>query len=75
MTNGSIIEAAKDFSVGNKAFLENFSKKEEPQNGIREGTNASLDAHDLLVSFNRLDTRYTRAWFNDEANFGSGGSP
>lgn len=64
--NISISEAGKDLSIVKNAFLEKFPKKEEPQDVIREVTNASFDERDMLETHYRPDALYTRAVFNDK---------
>lgn len=67
---GSIDEAGRDYLQVRAAFLEKFSKKQEPQENIREATDAVLHEKDLLPSLERLDVLCSRAGFNAEAKFG-----
>lgn len=67
--NGAISEAGKHFPVEKKEFLERNAKKEKPQDGFKEATDASLDKYDFLVWLDRFDALYTRAAFNDKDRF------
>lgn len=50
--------------------MERFARSKEPQDVIREATDASLDETNYLQSLDCLDALYTRAGFNEETKFG-----
>lgn len=50
--------------------MEKFSEKMEPQDEIRDATDANLNVKDLLSSVNGIDSIYSRAGFNDEPKSG-----
>lgn len=69
-TAGVLRDEAKEFENVKNAFFDRFQKKEEPQDVIREATDASLDPERLVESMDRVDALYSRAGFNEEAKFG-----
>lgn len=66
---GFISNVEQGYSQVKDELLERFSKKLEPQDIIREATNAVPDESNCILSLNRLHALYGRRGFNEEAKF------
>lgn len=65
LTAGGVMnDSGRDFAHVKKVILETFNKKKEPQNIIREVTEADLDPQGLVSSVHRSESAYNQAGLN-----------
>lgn len=67
--NGTLTEDGKDYERVKKALLERFAKVEDPQDTVREATEAELLSKGLPGSLQRLNPLYAKAELKKRADF------